>query len=68
MHQCLTVLEYQSALHLIPTCYIQCLLKFLGAFAKFREATIRFVVYVCLYVRLSVRLYGKTRPPLYGFT
>jgi len=67
MHQCLIALEYQPALHFILRCYIQHLLKFLGAFAKLREATISFVIYICLYVRLSVRLLGTIRFPLDGF-
>jgi hypothetical protein len=68
MHRFLTVVEYQSALHLILICYIQHLLKFLGAFTKLQIVTTGFVIYVCLFVRLSVRLHGTTRPPLDGFS
>ena len=41
---------------------------FLGAFAKFRKATIRFVMFVCPSVHPSVRPHGTTRLPLGGFS
>ena len=47
----------ESALRL-PWCF------FLGSFAKFRKATVVFVMSVCL----SVRTHGTTRLPLYGFS
>jgi len=40
----------------------------LGAFAKLREATIRFVMFVSLSVCLSVRPHGTTRLPLNEFS
>jgi hypothetical protein len=42
--------------------------KFLGAFVKFRKATISFVVTVCPIIRLFVLPRGTTLLPLNGFS
>ena len=42
--------------------------KVLGAFAKFRKATISFVVSVCPFIRLFVLPRGTTLLPLNGFS